>query len=391
MYNFNIHLNTNIHFGKGQINKLGKDIIKYTDRLLLVYGGGSIKKNGIYHSIVAELNKYGIHFEELAGVDPNPRIESVREGIKLCRENNLGGVLAVGGGSSIDCSKVIAAGVKYEGDPWDLVLDRKKVVDALPIFTVLTLSATGSEMNSGAVISNMTTNQKLGTGMPGITLPKASVLDPEYTYTVPAKQTAAGTADIISHTFENYFTNVEGGYLQARFAEAILKTCFHYGPIACQEPDNYEARANLMWASSWAINGLISGGTANNWSVHPMEHELSAYYDVTHGVGLAILTPHWMRYVLNDATLDNFVDYGVNVWGIDPSMDKYDIANKAIDMTQDFFCKDLNIPASLTELGINEEYFQVMAQHAAKVKGGSIQGFVNLEVEDIVNIYKAAL
>lgn len=391
MYNFNIHLNTNIHFGKGQINKLGKDIIKYTDRLLLVYGGGSIKKNGIYHDIVVELNKYGIHFEELAGIDPNPRIESVREGIKLCRENNLGGVLAVGGGSSIDCSKVIAAGVKYEGDPWDLVLDRKKVVDALPIFTVLTLSATGSEMNSGAVISNMTTNQKLGTGMPGITLPKASVLDPEYTYTVPAKQTAAGTADIISHTFENYFTNVEGGYLQARFAEAILKTCFHYGPIACQEPDNYEARANLMWASSWAINGLISGGTANNWSVHPMEHELSAYYDVTHGVGLAILTPHWMRYVLNDATLDNFVDYGVNVWGIDPSMDKYDIANKAIDMTQDFFCKDLNIPASLTELGINEEYFQVMAQHAAKVKGGSIQGFVNLEVEDIVNIYKAAL
>lgn len=391
MYNFNIHLNTNIHFGKGQINKLGKDIIKYTDRLLLVYGGGSIKKNGIYHAIVAELNKYGIHFEELAGVDPNPRIESVREGIKLCRENNLGGVLAVGGGSSIDCSKVIAAGVKYEGDPWDLVLDRKKVVDALPIFTVLTLSATGSEMNSGAVISNMTTNQKLGTGMPGITLPKASVLDPEYTYTVPAKQTAAGTADIISHTFENYFTNVEGGYLQARFAEAILKTCFHYGPIACKEPDNYEARANLMWASSWAINGLISGGTANNWSVHPMEHELSAYYDVTHGVGLAILTPHWMRYVLNDATLDNFVDYGVNVWGIDPSMDKYDIANKAIDMTQDFFCKDLNIPASLTELGINDEYFQVMAQHAAKVKGGSIQGFVNLEVEDIVNIYKAAL
>lgn len=246
-------------------------------------------------------------------------------------------------------------------------------------------------MNANAVISNMTTNQKLGTGMPGITLPKASVLDPEYTYTVPAKHTAAGTADIISHTFENYFTNVKGGYLQARFAEAILKTCFHYGPIACKEPDNYEARANLMWASSWAINGLISGGSANNWSVHPMEHELSAYYDVTHGVGLAILTPHWMRYVLNDDTLDNFVDYGVNVWGLDPSLDKYEIANKAIDLTQDFFCKDLNIPASLTEVGINDENFEVMAKHAANVKGGSIQGFVNLEAEDIVKIYQAAL
>ena len=374
MYNFNMHLDTKIHFGKGQIKKLGKDIIKYTDRLLLVYGGGSIKKNGIYDSVVDELRANNIHFEELSGVDPNPRIESVVEGIKLCKENQLGGILAVGGGSSIDCSKVIAAGVKYDGDPWDL-----------------TLSATGSEMNANAVISNMTTNQKLGTGMPGITLPKASVLDPEYTYTVPAKHTAAGTADIISHTFENYFTNVKGGYLQARFAEAILKTCFHYGPIACKEPDNYEARANLMWASSWAINGLISGGSANNWSVHPMEHELSAYYDVTHGVGLAILTPHWMRYVLNDDTLDNFVDYGVNVWGLDPSLDKYEIANKAIDLTQDFFCKDLNIPASLTEVGINDENFEVMAKHAANVKGGSIQGFVNLEAEDIVKIYQAAL
>ncbi len=391
MYNFNMHLDTNIHFGKGQIKKLGKDIIKYTDRLLLVYGGGSIKKNGIYDSVVDELRANNIYFEELSGVDPNPRIESVVEGIKLCKENQLGGILAVGGGSSIDCSKVIAAGVKYDGDPWDLVLDRKKIVDAIPIFTVLTLSATGSEMNANAVISNMTTNQKLGTGMSGITLPKASVLDPEYTYTVPARHTAAGTADIISHTFENYFTNVKGGYLQARFAEAILKTCFHYGPIACKEPDNYEARANLMWASSWAINGLISGGSANNWSVHPMEHELSAYYDVTHGVGLAILTPHWMRYVLNDDTLDNFVDYGVNVWGLDPSLDKYEIANKAIDLTQDFFCKDLNIPASLTEVGINDENFEVMAKHAANVKGGSIQGFVNLEAEDIVKIYQAAL
>ena len=203
MYNFNMHLDTKIHFGKGQIKKLGKDIIKYTDRLLLVYGGGSIKKNGIYDSVVDELRANNIYFEELSGVDPNPRIESVVEGIKLCKENQLGGILAVGGGSSIDCSKVIAAGVKYDGDPWDLVLDRKKIVDAIPIFTVLTLSATGSEMNANAVISNMTTNQKLGTGMPGITLPKASVLDPEYTYTVPAKHTAAGTADIISHTFEN--------------------------------------------------------------------------------------------------------------------------------------------------------------------------------------------
>ena len=391
MYNFSMNLATSIHFGKGQVTKLGNEIIKYTDRVLLVYGGGSIKKNGIYDSVVSELKNKGISYIELDGVDPNPRIESVREGIRLCRENQLGGVLAVGGGSSIDCSKVIAAGVKYDGDSWDLVLDRKKMTDALPVFSVLTLSATGSEMNPNAVISNMQTNQKLGTGMAGVTLPKASILDPEYTYTVPAKHTAAGTADIISHTFENYFTNVKGGYIQARLAEAVLKTCFYYGPIACQEPENYEARANLMWASSWAINGLLSSGCANNWSVHPMEHELSAYYDVTHGVGLAILTPHWMRYVLNDDTLDNFVDYGINVWGLDPNLDKYEIANKSIDLTQDFFTKDLNIPSSLSQLGIGRENFEAMANHAAKVKGGTIQGFVDLKPQDIVKIYEAAL
>ena len=388
MYNFEFQVDTKILFGEGQVKQLGQEIAKYTNKVLLVYGGGSIKKNGIYASVIDQLKENNIEYFELANVDPNPRIESVREGVKLCKEHSITGVLAIGGGSCIDCSKVIAAGAFYQGDPWDLVLNASLIKKALPVFTVLTLAATGSEMNGNAVISNMSTNEKLGTRGQCL-IPKVSVLDPSYTFTVPKKHTAAGTADILSHTFENYFTNQKGGYMQARMSEAILKTCFKYGPIACKEANNYEARANLMWASSWAINGLISKGSANNWSVHAMEHELSAFYDVTHGEGLAVLTPHWMRYVLNEDTVDKFVEYGINIWGIDSLKNKFDIANEAIDKTEEFFTKELNIASNLRELGIGRENFEKMAQKA--VKGKSIRGFVELKAEDVKKIYESAL
>ncbi|CAK7007453.1 MAG: NADH-dependent butanol dehydrogenase A [Peptostreptococcus russellii] len=390
MYNFNFQVAIKVLFGEGQIKHLGEEIAKYTDKVLLVYGGGSIKRNGIYDSAVEQLKKHKVKVFELSNVDPNPRIESVREGVAICKENSIGGVLAIGGGSSIDCSKVISAGVKYDGDPWDLVVDKSLVKDSIPVFTVLTLAATGSEMNGNAVISNMETNEKIGT-YGRCLIPKLSVLDPTYTFSVPTRHTAAGTADIISHTFENYFTNVDGGYLQARMAKAILKTCFHYGPIAYNDPTNYDARANLMWASSWAINGLISAGSANNWSVHPMEHELSAFYDVTHGEGLAILTPHWMRHILSDDTVSKFVEYGVNVWGIDSSLDRFDIANMAIDKTEEFFTKELHIPATLRELNLTNKDFDKMAKKAVQVKGGSIQGFVELHAEDVKKIYEMSL
>ncbi|WP_368346956.1 iron-containing alcohol dehydrogenase [Peptostreptococcus anaerobius] len=388
MYNFNLQIPTKIHFGKGMVVNLGKDILEYSDKVLLVYGGGSIKKNGIYKDVTDELIKNKIEWVELADVDPNPRIESVREGIKLCRQHDLGGVLAVGGGSSIDCAKVIAAGVKYDKDPWDLVVDKKIMKDALPIFSVLTLAATGSEMDPNAVISDMATNQKLGTGA-ACTVPKVSILDPEYTYSVPAKHTAAGVADIMSHTFENYF-NTNDAYMQARMAEAILKTCIHYGPIALAQPENYDARANLMWASTWAINGLLAQGASHAWSVHPMEHELSAFYDVTHGEGLAVLTPAWMRYVLNEDNIDRFVEYGVNVWGIDKNLDKLQIANMAIDLTEDFFANKMNIPMSLSKLGIGRENFEKMSVKAMKGKD-SIKGMVELRPEDVVKIYEMCL
>ena len=387
MINFNYSIPTKVFFGKDQVNVLPEEVKKYGSRVLLVYGGGSIKKIGLYDKVVELLKSNNISFFELSGVEPNPRITTVRKGIEICRENNIDLVLAVGGGSTIDCSKVIAAGVSYEGDAWDIVLDPSKIKSVISVASILTLAATGSEMNSGAVISNLETNEKLGTGNPGMA-PKFSILDPTYTISVPKNQTAAGTADIMSHTFEVYFNNTEGAYLQNRMAEAVLKTCINYGRLAMDEPENYEARSNLMWASSLAINGILSYGKNTNWSVHPMEHELSAYYDITHGVGLAILTPAWMNYVLSDNTVDKFAEYGINVWNIDSSKDKYDIAKEAINKTRDFFIS-LDIPTTLREVGIEEEKLEEMANQVVR-RRGTVGNFKALNAEDVLNIYKAS-
>ena len=389
MLNFNYSIPTKIFFGKGKVEVLGEQIKKYGSKVLLTYGGGSIKKNGIYDEIVNILKNQDIEFWELGGIEPNPRIDSVREGIRICRENGIDFILPVGGGSTIDCSKVIAAGYYYEGDPWDLVIKKAKIEKALPIGAVLTLAATGSEMDAGAVITNLETKQKLGVNHPSMA-PKFSILDPTYTFTVPKKQIAAGIADIMSHTFENYFTLNDGAYLQNRLAEGILKTCINYGKLAIDEPENYEARANIMWASSLAINGILSYGKETVWSVHAMEHELSAYYDITHGIGLAILTPYWMKYVLDDERVEKFVEYGVNVWGIDKNKDSYIIAEEAIEMTKEFF-KSLGIPMTLREVGIGEENLENMAKAAIDHKGGVVGNFKSLYYEDVLAIYKSSL
>jgi len=387
MRNFNYSIPTKIFFGKDQISVLADQIKQYGSKVLLVYGGGSIKKNGIYDRVVSIFNDNGIKFWELSGVDPNPRITSVRKGVEICRENGIDFILAVGGGSSIDCSKVIAAAYYYEGDPWDVVINPGNIKNALPLGTILTLAATGSEMNAGAVITNMEVNEKLGTGNP-VMVPKFSILDPTYTFTVPVNQTAAGTVDIMSHIFEVYFSNTKETFVQNRMAEALLKTCINYGPIAMVEPENYEARANLMWASSLALNGLLGYGKANPWTVHPMEHELSAYYDITHGVGLAILTPYWMEYVLDETNVDNFVEYGVNVWGINSHKDKFEIAHEAINKTREYFVS-LGMPTTLKEVGIGEEKLEEMAKKVTR--RGKLGGFKPLSEEDALNIYKAAL
>ena len=282
MENFTYTIPTTIYFGKGQVKQIGDIVSQYGKRVLLVYGGGSIKRNGIYDDVTAIFKENEITYFELAGVEPNPRITTVRKGVEICRKENIEVVLPIGGGSTIDCAKVIAAATSYSGDAWDIVLDPSKVVSVLPIVSILTLAATGSEMDTFAVISDMDSNDKIGTSHEDMR-PKASILDPTYTFSVPAYQTAAGTADIMSHIMECYFSNVQG-YMQDRMAEGLFKTCIEFGVKAITKPDDYEARANLMWASSWAINNFIKLGKAVEWSVHPMEHQLSAYYDITHGV-----------------------------------------------------------------------------------------------------------
>ena len=387
MKNFHYSIKTDIHFGKGAIENLPNEIKKYGKKVLLVYGGGSIRKIGLYDKVLDLLNENNIKCIEISGVEPNPRIDTVRRGVRFVKSDKIDVILPIGGGSTIDCAKAISAGSFYDGDPWDLIVDSSKIKKVLPIISVLTLAATGSEMDAGSVISNLETREKLGFGHPDLR-PKASILDPEYTYTVPKNQTAAGTADIMSHILEVYFSKNEGAYLQDRMCEALLKTCIHYGPIAYRDGENYEARANLMWASSLAINGLLSNGKSGAWSVHPIEHELSAYYDITHGVGLAILTPNWMEYVLDNTTIEKFVQYGINVWDINKSLDKEEIAKKSIEKTREFF-KSLEIPSSLKEININDEHFEDMAEHC--VRNGIIDCYKPLDKDSIIQIFKSSL
>jgi len=387
MNNFTYHTATKIYFGRGQISHLS-ELADHGKKVLLVYGGGSIRRNGVYDSAAAVLRTAGLEIFELPGVEPNPRIASVRKGVSLCRDNGIDMVLAIGGGSVIDCAKVIAAGSLYDGDPWDLVCFPDRISGALPVFTVLTMAATGSEMNMYAVITDPDKNEKWGTHAECLK-PVMSVCDPEYSFSLPAAQTAAGVADIMSHALENYFTDVRGAYLQARFCEAVLKTCIRYGPDVLAHPDDYEARANIMWASANAINGLLKNGAEVKWSVHPMGHELSAFYDLTHGVSLSVLTPHWMRFALREETLDKFAEYGVNVWGLDPTRDKMEIADGAIDCTCDFFVNKLHLPADLREAGVaDESNFEVMSRKAA---GKCKDTYVEMTAADIIAIYRAAM
>lgn len=386
MNNFWLSLKTDIFFGKGQISVLGKNLLKAgAKKVLLAYGHSSIKKNGVYDDIVKQLQDAGIEFSELSGIDPNPRISTVRKGAQMCRQENVDFIIAAGAGSVIDCCKAISAARYYNGDPWDFFLRKTSIKKALPLCTVLTLAATGSEMNAGMVISNEETGEKLSSGSMKLK-PRFSILDPEYTFSVPKNQTAAGIADIISHIFEQYFSYPAFATVD-RMSEAILKTVFHYGPIAIKNPEDYEARANIMWSGTIGLNGLLSTGKDGDWATHLIEHELSAKYDITHGIGLAILTPHWMKHVLDETNEKIFATYGRNVWYIQETNDRK-AALEAIEKTADFF-SSLGIPNSLSQLGIDSSRFEEMAESALKYN--KIGRFKELSKEDVVKIYTESL
>ena len=388
MQSFDFCTKTAVHFGLGKISLLPSLIAPYGKNVLLVYGGGSIKKQGIYANILDILKDYNIF--ELAGVEPNPRITSVRLGVKICKEQNIDIILAVGGGSVLDCSKAIAAGAFYDSDPWDLVLDSSKVTKALPLFTVLTLSATGSEFDPGAVISNLETNEKLALISDKL-YPVASILDPSYTFSVSNYQTVAGGCDIMSHIFEQYLV-LGSSIVNDGLCEAILRSVMINTKKALDNKDDLKARSELMWASSLACNGICSLGNTNSpWVCHAIEHELSAYYDITHGIGLAILTPRFMRYCLKtDAIASRFAQFAKNVMDVDATnKDDYTIAQEGIDKLYAYY-EAVGVPMHLKDLNIDETHFEAMAQHAIDF-GALHTAIMPLYKQDVINILKECL
>lgn len=382
MQNFDYMTPTRLIFGKEAIEKLPAVMSALGKRVLLTYGGGSIKKLGLYDKVISMLSDYEIF--ELPGIQPNPKYDpSVLEGVRICKEKQVDVILAVGGGSVLDCSKAIAAGACYEGDPWDLITYKVKAKAALPIVDILTLAATGSEYDCGGVISRTETNDKIGY-MDPLLFPVCSILDPQYTFTVSKKQTAAGCADAMNHTIEQYFA-ADTTLLNDGFCESMLKSLMVNTRKCLENPEDYTARAEMMLCCTYGCNGILSlGNSHSGWPCHGIEHALSAYYDITHGEGLAIITPRWMRHILNERTIDRFVKYGVNVFGIDPSLPKQEIAEKAIDETYRFF-ESINIPMHLREVGIDDSRIDEMAHHIA-VNEGLDKAYAPLTEEDIRQI-----
>lgn len=383
---------TKVYFGHDAMSHIHEELPRWGKNVLLVYGGGSIKESGIYDKVVDEIRKAGVSAYEISGVKPNPELPLAVKGARFCREAGIDLILAVGGGSVIDTAKVIAGSALYEGDPWELVKSRAQISRALPLLAIPTMAATGSEMNSCAVITNPDTHEKLGWTTEALR-PKISFLDPKNTFTVPPAQTAFGSADILSHILEVYLNRAEGFDAMDGFMESMMRSVIRWAPLAMADGANEEARANLLWDSEWAINDLIDRGHSVSWSCHALEHELSAFYPVPHGLGLAILTPAFMEYVLNEDTAPRLVHFAVRVMGVKEGKNEMKTARKGIKKLRKFFRKALSLPGSLSEIGMDDALFEDMAAHAMAWKGedGILHGFSPLTEEDFVAIYKKAL
>lgn len=387
MQSFDYQTPTRLIFGKGVVAQLPEVMAQFGKKILLTYGGGSIKKIGIYDKVKELLADFEIY--ELSDIQPNPKYDpSVLDGVKICKENNIDVILSVGGGSVLDCSKAIAAGAKYDGDPWDLISYQAFAEDSLPIVDIITLAATGSEYDSGGVISRTETNDKIGYVDPH-NFPAVSFLDPTYTFTVSKKQTAAGCADAMNHIIEQYFCE-DSTLLNDGFMEAGLKSLMINAVKCLENPEDYTARAEMMLTCTYGCNGIYSlGNSPSGWPCHGIEHALSGYYDITHGEGLAIITPRWMKYILSEKTVDRFVKYGVNVFGIDAAQDKFEIADQAIDATYKFF-ESINIPMHLKDVGIDDSRIGEMAHHIA-INEGLEEAWAPLNEDDLVKILTDSL
>jgi alcohol dehydrogenase len=378
---------TRLVFGKDQIKSLKDELGTYGKKVLVVYGGGSIKRNGLYDVVMDELNKMGAEVSELSGVEPNPRLSTVKRGVTICKDNNIECLLAVGGGSVIDCTKAIAAGAKYDGDVWDLITLKAQPEEALPFGTILTLAATGSEMNSGSVITNWETQEKYGWGSP-LVFPKFSILDPTYTFSVPKDQTIYGIVDIMSHVLEQYFHNAKNTPLQDRFAESILLTVMETAPKLLEDLENFELRETILYSGTMALNGTLQMGLRGDWGSHNIEHAVSAVYDIPHAGGLAILFPNWMRHNV-DTNVERFKQLAVRVFNVDiEGRSDKEIALEGIDRLSAFWTT-LGAPNTLSDYDINDSKLDLIADKA--MARGEFGNFSKQNKDDVLNILKMSL
>lgn len=386
--NFDHQTPTRVIFGTGVVEKLPEVMRPLGRKVLLTYGGGSIKRIGLYQKVVELLADFELH--ELSGIEPNPKYNpSVLDGVRLCKEYGIEVILSVGGGSVLDCSKAIAAGAKHDCDTWDLITHKVPTQDALPIVDIMTLAATGSEFDAGGVISRTETNDKVGY-MDRHLFPVCSFLDPTYTFTVNAKHTAAGVADAINHVLEQYFC-AEHNAVADGMCETLLRTLMRYAPIAMENSNDYEARAEIMYACMYGCNGILAlGNSLSGWPMHSIEHALSAYYDITHGEGLAIITPRWMRHILSPRTRERFVSLGRNVLGIDPSLGEDETAEECIRRMYAFF-ESIHIPMHLREVGIDESRLAEMAHHIVLEGLDQPHMYVPLQESEILDILRDSL
>lgn len=391
MFNFNYYTPTKVVFGKGAEEQVGSIIKEYGVKKVLVhYGSGSVKKSGLLDRIFSSLERENINYISLGGVVPNPRLSLVYEGIELCKKENVDFILAVGGGSVIDSSKAIGYGVVNEGDVWDFYDKKRQPTDCLPIGTVLTIAAAGSEMSNSSVITKDEGGIKRGCNT-DYCRAKFAIMNPELTMTLPMYQTECGCTDIMMHTMERYLNYGENMELTDGISENLIKTVVKYAKILENEPNNYEARAEVMWAGSLSHNGLTGcGSDGGDWATHQIEHELGGMYDVAHGAGLAAVWGSWARYVV-DARPERFAKFAVNVMGVKDTGNSLETALKGIEAMEDFY-REINMPTSLKELGINptDEEIRELADKCSFYGKRTIGIVKKLNAEDIYKIYLMA-
>jgi hypothetical protein len=385
MDNFTYENPTRIIFGQDTTDQLAEEMLDRGKNVLLVYGGGSIKKSGLYGRVMKQLD--GRKVFELAGVEPNPRLTTVNKGIQICKEKEIDFILAVGGGSVIDCAKAISVGALYDGDVWDFYKRKAFPTAAVPLGAVLTLAATGTEMNGNSVITNMETKEKIGFSGVLLIHPVFSILDPCLTFTVPANQLANGCADMLSHLYECYFSYPDNTPIQDGMAETIMRTVFDQVFVALEKPDDYDARANLMWAGTLALNDMIGLGKEGDWGCHSIEHALSAHYDIAHGAGLAIITPAYMKYMCK-FNPKKYAQYAVNVLGVDrKGRPDFEVGLEGIEKTK-LLLKKMGAPTSLAEVGIGDEKLAQLADQI--VRDGKIGNYAKLGADELLSILKDA-